>query len=362
MVEPMERGFPVVLILCHQVSQHIVLHHLHIEALDGLGIDLVHGPDEVQLLVYRLPVLLIGDVALVVHQGQDQLLAVLVPLPAGEGETQVPVGDGVGDEGVVLGGVVGDADDAGALRQGQVPDILAEVGLSGGGDAVAALPEEHRIQIPFDDLCLVVGALQLQCLKNLQELAAHQVRPVAGVVLDQLLGDGGAAEVVGHAEKHLHHRAGGAVPVHPPVLIEALVLDGHQGVLHHLVFGKIFIIHPDAVHGGGEHQQLVGLALAVRVPDGAAQVHGGVFQRYFELGIQLGFHIICENAGEDEAGQDGDHHHAEDDPYNQAQNAADGPLRRVSGGGNLLGVFLIQFAAASISQRERRFPDSDSYV
>ncbi len=81
-------------------------------------------------------------------------------------------------------------------------------------------------------------------------------------VLDVLLGDGGAALHDGACAQVEHHGARDALEVDAVVLVEALVLDGHRGVLHDL--GDLVAGHEDAVLGPVQ----LGDELTVTVVDG----------------------------------------------------------------------------------------------
>ena len=240
-------------LLLHEIVQHVVDDGLGIVAVDRLAAALALAVDEHQLLGDGLVILRLGDVALIVHLSKDELLPRLVVVAA--------------DERIVLGGVVRDADDAGALRERQLRRCLAEVGLRRGVDAVAALAEIHDVQVPLDDLLFVVRLFKFKRLEDLQQLALDGDVVLLREVLDELLRDGGAAEVVAHGEEHVHERAGGAVPVHALVLVKALILNGDGRVLH--VLRDVLIIDPDAVFRAGEGHELLPVAGAVLIQDGA---------------------------------------------------------------------------------------------
>ena len=197
----------------HQVLDHIVDDHLGIVGVDGLGILLPGAAGEDQFLRHCVLVLLVVDVTLLVHLPEYGLLAVLVVLLV--------------IEGVVIGGQVGDAHDGGALGQGQVLGVLAEVGLGGHLNAVGALPEVDGVEIPLHYLLLVITLLQLKGSEYFRELALDGDVVLAGKVLYQLLGDGGTAVAGVHFGEHGDEGAGSAVPVHALVLIKAFVFNGH---------------------------------------------------------------------------------------------------------------------------------------
>ena len=231
---------------------------LVLEAALGAGVLLIaRGALELQDLVADPVIFVAGlDIALLKHLLQDGQRAVLVVL-------------GV-DIGVVAGGVVGDADDAGALLGGQLVQLLAEIDVGGALDAVGALSQIDRVEIPGDDLFLGVVLLEVQRLEDLHELAADRHVLLAGQVLDELLGQGGAA-VGGAADEHVGGGGQGAHPVHAVVLPEALVLDGDGGVDH--VRRDLLIIHPDPVFHRQQLADLLVISIGV-----FRQNEGGLIQ------------------------------------------------------------------------------------
>ena len=178
-----------------------------------------------------LVVLLFGDELLLQHFGQHPVHAVLGQL-------------GLGD-GVVGAGGVGGAGHKGGLGHRQVLGRLAEVVPGGGLDPVGGGAEGGDVEVALEDLLLGVLLLQAEGELHLPQLAGHGalggvaddlVVVVLQAGLDErvahvLLGQRGcaltrAAGVVGHQGPH---HAGG---VDALVLVEALVLDGDDGVLH----------------------------------------------------------------------------------------------------------------------------------
>ena len=257
--------------------------------------------------------LVLGDVALLVHLIQDRDAALAVFLLV--------------DEGVILRRRVRDADDAGALRERELVRGLAEVGVRRGIDAVAALTEIDLVEVVLHDLFLGVFLLQLQRLEDLEQFSLDGDIVLLRGVLDQLLRDRRAAEVVLHAEEHVHEGARGAVPVDALVLIEALVLDGDGRVFD--VLRDILIVDPDAVFRAGELHQLLPHAVSVLIEDGAGQLDRKVLQLHVHLGREAGLHVIREDAHEQqschERNQQDRSEHAED----RADRADDSARRSV---------------------------------
>lgn len=172
-----------------EVVEHVVDDGLGIVAVDGLGGLVGFAAHEHELLRYGLVVLLLVDPALLIHLLEDGLLPGFIVLAA--------------DEGVVLRGVVRDADDARALGEREVLRFLAEVGLGGSVDAVAALAEVDDVEVPLHDLFLIIGLLEFERLEDLEQLALHGDIVLLGEVFDELLRDGRAAEVVFHRQEHV---------------------------------------------------------------------------------------------------------------------------------------------------------------
>ena len=310
--------------LLHQIPDDVADDDLGIVAVDDIGLCLVLLADEHGLLIHGLVQLGLGDVALVIHlvEDPDTALAVLLLI----------------DEGVVLRGHVRDADDAGALGQRELIRRLAEVGVRGGVDAVAALTEVDLVEIVLHDLLLGVLLLELQRLEDLQQLALHGDVVLLGGVLDELLRDGRAAEVVLHAEEHVHKRARGAVPVDALVLIKALVLDGDGRVLD--VLRDVLIVDPDAVFGARELHHLLPRAALVLIEDGAGKLDREILELDVHLRGEAGLHVVREDAHEqqprDEQHQQDRAQHAED-RADHAHNGARRPVGHGAGGILFLG-------------------------
>ncbi len=136
---------------------------------------------------------------------------------------------GVGDD-VVLAGGVEQGGEVGALGGGEVLGVDAEVGLGGGLDAVGAAAEEAGVEVALEDLVLALLAVELDRDEELLHLAGDGLFLGQVVVLDVLLGDGGAG---------LLALAGGGVPagadhrhgVDGGLGVEVAVLGGEDGVL-----------------------------------------------------------------------------------------------------------------------------------
>ena len=109
-----------------QIPDGIVDDGLFVPGVDGAVLIVVAGGG-LDLVGDGFLILFVGDVVLLVHLAQN-----------GVGADAVVFGV---DVQIVLGGVVGDADEAGTFGQIQLPHILAEIGPGGGAHAVAALTQ-----------------------------------------------------------------------------------------------------------------------------------------------------------------------------------------------------------------------------
>ena len=103
--------------------------------------------------------------------------------------------------GVVQRGVVGNGDQRGAFRDGQLFHFLAEILGRRGLHAGAALAQVDPVQILFHDYGFVVSALQIRSFENFRNLTLHSYRVIARNILYKLLCNCRAAPVT-VAEEH----------------------------------------------------------------------------------------------------------------------------------------------------------------
>ena len=94
------------------------------------------------------------------------------------------------------------------------------------------MPEVDRVQIGGQDLILRPLLLELPRERRLEELAADRLLAGQVGVLDELLGDRRAALHRTVVRDVGPERARHAADVDAAVLVEALVLDGDDRVLH----------------------------------------------------------------------------------------------------------------------------------
>ena len=261
----------------HQVTDHVLDHDLFVIAVDLLSIDLIlrvhkRGGD---ILVDSVDIGVVVDIALVVHLAQDGFLSLLV-------------GDFV-KEGVVGCRLVRDTDDRCALGQCQIPDILVKIAVGRCLNAPGTLAEIDGVEVPFDDLFLIITLFQLKRTENLAQFALDRDLFLARQVFDELLGDRRAAIGIVVGEE-LQKSAACTVPVHALVLVKALILNGDKGLLH--IPGNVVIVDPLAVLAGGQGGHLLPVAVAVLIVDRAGLCQLIVVERERDRGGQLGFDVV----------------------------------------------------------------------
>ena len=213
---------------------------------DRPAVGIVDALFEHHFLRHSCVVFLLGQVALIQHFAQNVQLTVAVP--SGTVPLLALVHIHALGIGVEQGRVIGDTDEAGALGGGQVPQLLTEILRRGALDAVAAPPQINLVEVILHNKVFVVFPLENLRPENLHDLSLDGDALFTGVVLDELLGDGGAAELLVAAEEHIQAGFHGCDPVHALMLIESLVLNGHGSV--NQVFGNFVNGRPLTVGGG----------------------------------------------------------------------------------------------------------------
>ena len=258
-------------------------------------------------------------------QYQNLALAVLLPAP-------------LAFKGAVLAGVVGDADQAGALGQRQLAGTLAEIGAGRRLHAVAGLTQADTVQVCLQDLVLVIALLQLQRPVDLRHLTLDGDLIIAGDVFDQLLGDGGTA-LYAPSRQGTEDGAHRTDEVHALVLFKALVLNGDGGILH--VLGNVLQIDPDAV-----------LAIAVQglIHDPFLSLGVQIVQLRGDLGLQLvdvDLHMALQGCVDPCHEDPGENHHGQHHyQYDGADDAARLSLLFGTGLLRLLMRFIVSLTGA----------------
>ena len=306
-VEQLLGCFKVDALGAHQVPDDIPDDHFFVVGINLLVVFLVRGALEYELFVHGALPGVIVDIALLVHLTENDFLAVFVVLLV--------------IKRVIVGGLVGDADDGSAFGQTQILHVLAEIRMGGNSHAPAALAEVDRIQIPLQNLLLVVFLLKLQSAENFGQLSRDGDLVFAGEVFQELLGDGGAAVARLHAGKHFDKCTGGAVPVYALVLIEALVLNGDQRLLH--VFGDVLILHPDAPLIPADGNSFLPFSGKILVPNGTGFAQLIIFQGNVQIRRETGFDIVGKNTGEECARHQQNQKKRTDDAENRNQNGGE---------------------------------------
>ena len=199
---------------------------LHFPAAEGHGVQLGQG---LVVLLFRDG----GNLALQVR-GDHQLIVAFVSI----GQVPHPVQHRTcpvfslfrEHQGVVLGGVLGDAGNQSALGQGTLCNALSEVGLGCRLYPFVLSAVVHHVEIGLQNLLLGVLLLHIQSGKDLSNLTQNTHLVFLGDVLDKLLGQGGTAPAA--SGKQLDHSARRIPPVHAFMLAEPVVLNGNLRCLH----------------------------------------------------------------------------------------------------------------------------------
>ena len=202
-------------ILQHQVSDHVLQHHVDIPGIDPI-LTLRGRESHTKRLVARRKVILLSDHALPSHLGKDQ-----IPPP------QIVLGMA---DGMIIGRAVGDRRQGGALCKRKLVHTLGKIMLSSLGHALAPIRKVDHVKIPLQDLALVQTPLQIQGVKDLLELAPRRYLIVPRHVFDELLRDGRAAKLRGKAKHAVEPGGNGSIPINTLVLVKALILDRQKSV------------------------------------------------------------------------------------------------------------------------------------
>ena len=201
-----------------------------------------------------LVVLFLRDDTLVKHRCQDRVAALLSGFRVGQR--------------IVLNGGLNEASEQRSLQIVQLRRRLGEVALRGGLDTVGDGAEGGDVEVTRQDLILRLGLLQCQCVLDFAQLTlgglfgcrAHLLRVALEVaalcqrVAHVLLGDRRSALAAAVAQVR-HERASNTRGIDAVVLVEALIFDRDDRLLHHV-----------SDVGAGHHDAL----LVVEVRDHAA--------------------------------------------------------------------------------------------
>ena len=195
-------------------------------------------------------ILVLGDVPLRVHLVQHVVAALHQLFRVGEG--------------VVLGGVFGDGGQNGALREGQILDMLAEILVGTGLHAADDTGQRDGVEVGLKDRLLTVFVGQAERAEDLAHLTHLIGLVITGQVFDQLLLQRGST-LLGAVERVVGELVeggtDGTLDVDAGLVVEVLILDGDNGVLQVLRHGGK--LTPDAVFAFGQ----LGVFIAVYIVD-----------------------------------------------------------------------------------------------
>jgi len=194
---------------------------------------------------------------------------------------------------------------------------------SGRVSSEAAVPEVDLVEVPLHDLLFVVFLFKFEGGEYLLQLSLDGALVAAGLVFDELLRDGRAAERIARAEEHVHESAGRPVPVDAVVLVEALVLDGDDRLLD--ILRDVLVVDPDTVLVALEGDELLLFSgRGVRVVDYARLLEREVFELDVDALGEIRLEIEGEDAREDKPGGQADEENGPDYFKDQQYDAGDG--------------------------------------
>ena len=157
-----------------------------------------------------------GDLAVLEHLVQDEVAASHGALGAAEW-------------GVVFG-TLGEGGQEGGLLEVEVADVLGEVELACGLEAIGSVAKVDLVGVKGEDLLLGEAAFDLDGEEDLLELTAVGLLSGEEEVAGELHGDGRGALGAALGVDVLVGGLDGADEIDAPVSLEALVLDGDNGV------------------------------------------------------------------------------------------------------------------------------------
>ena len=270
---------------------------------------LIPGIDAIlkhQLLGQSRVEFFLGDPVLVAHLLQAVFLADTVFFRTG-----LVIGSCFAAIRIVTEGVIGNGDQAGILRHSQILQFLAEIGGSGTFHAVATTAKIDDIQIILQNDILIIALFKFQRAENFQQLTLNGniVRLLIfrqEQVLDQLLGNGGTAELPAAAHKQVQACLDGGDPVNTLVLVKALVLQRDRGTDQ--LFRQVCISHPLAVRCGEDLLDHFRLAIGIDGINIGSFIQLVIIQIHFRQRNDLILQIVAQNADKHKATDAHDQH------------------------------------------------------
>ena len=270
------------------------------------GVDLVLEIDSVlqnDFLCKGFPILLFRKISVLFHHIEGIDSALLIALHAGHA-----LAVQLGTVGVKQGRIVGNTDNGCAFSRGQELQLLAKILGSGSLNTLTAVAKEYLIQIPLHNNGLIVALFKLRCTENLQHLTLNGNIVSTLVlcqkqILNQLLCNGRAAELVAGADKHIDTGLDGGKPVNALMLPKTVVLDRNSSINHGL--GNILIGNPITVVNGMQPLQHLDIAAFIhRIHIGrlvkvkALQLNAGLGQNLpFQIAGQKSYKYHCADSG-----------------------------------------------------------------
>jgi len=146
-------------------------------------------------------------------------------------------------EGIVAAGGLGQAGDDGALGQGDVGSVLAEVGPGRGFHTVGVLPQIDVVEVGLEDVVLADGVFQPVGQDGFLHLAGVAAFRTQQELFDDLLGDGAAALLAaagGFVAQVVDEGAHDGHGIDTMMLVEGIVFrsqEGHGQPGRHLLEG-----------------------------------------------------------------------------------------------------------------------------
>ena len=225
-----------VVVLLHHIGDDGVDDIVHIVAVDlavcgSLGSrllrDVVRGVGVNDVLIEGSLILFLRDGIFIEHVVETEGTSFLVGVRI--------------EQRVICGRCLGDTGKAGIFRNGQLVEVLAEVLLGSGLDAVTAGAQGDGVEVRFEDLFLTVVVLEVQSVQDLLEFSGDGDLVLFRQVLDELLCQRGTAltAVV------FDDSTDGTDPVDTVVFVESLVLKTDERLLE--PFRDLVEFRPDTV-------------------------------------------------------------------------------------------------------------------